>query len=81
MYKKQMTVQKVICLLSVIASVLMFVYALGLMTELYDSLYPAMTLETMAQKMVRSSLGGSSCPTCPLVRRSRNGETRAARSC
>lgn len=52
MYKKQMTVQKVICLLSVIASVLMFVYALGLMTELYDSLYPAMTLETMAQKMV-----------------------------
>ena len=52
MYKKQMTVQKVICLLSVIASVLMFVYALGLMTELYDSLYPAMTLEAMAQKMV-----------------------------
>jgi len=52
MYKKQMTAQRVICLLSVIASAVVFVYALGLMTELYDSLYPAMTLETMAQKMV-----------------------------
>ena len=52
MYKKQMTAQKVICLLSLIAGAVMFVYSLGLMTELYDSLYPAMTLETMAQKMV-----------------------------
>ena len=52
MYKKQMTAQKVICLLSIIASAMMFIYALGLMTDLYDSLYPAMTLETMAQKMV-----------------------------
>ena len=52
MYKKQMTAQKVICLLSIIASAMMFIYALGVMTDLYDSLYPAMTLETMAQKMV-----------------------------
>lgn len=52
MYKKQMTAQKVICLLSIIASALVFVYALGLMTDLYDSLYPAKTIETMAQKMV-----------------------------
>ena len=52
MYKKQMTAQKVICLLSIVASALVFVYALGLMTDLYDTLYPAMTLETMAQKMV-----------------------------
>ncbi len=41
MYKKQMTVQKVICLLSVIASVVMFVYSLGLMTDVYGDLkYP-----------------------------------------
>ena len=40
MYKKQMTAQKVICLLSIIASVVCFVYSLGLMTDLYDSLYP-----------------------------------------
>lgn len=42
MYKKQMTAQKVICLLSMIASVIVFIYALGLMTDLYDSLYPTM---------------------------------------
>ncbi len=42
MYKKQMTIQKVICLLSMIASVVVFVYSLGLMTDLYDSLYPTM---------------------------------------
>lgn len=52
MYKKQMTAQKVICLLSIIASVITFIYALGLMTDLYDSLYPAMTIESMAQKQV-----------------------------
>lgn len=56
MYKKQMTAQKVICLLSIIASAMMFIYALGVMTDLYDSLYPAMTLETMAQKMVHKGL-------------------------
>ncbi|MBR1585734.1 MAG: hypothetical protein IJ662_09360 [Clostridia bacterium] len=42
MYKKQMTIQRVICFLSLIASVLVFLYALGLMTDLYDSLYPMM---------------------------------------
>lgn len=52
MYKKQMTAQKVICLLSIIASVLLFAYALGLMTDLYDSLYSAKTIESMAQKKV-----------------------------
>lgn len=56
MYKKQMTAQKVICLLSIIASVIAFVYALGLMTDLYDSLYPAMTIEAMAQKMVHKDV-------------------------
>lgn len=38
MYKKQMTAQKVICLLSIIASVVMFIYALGLSTDVYDYL-------------------------------------------
>lgn len=42
MYKKQMTAQRVICLLSIIASVIVFLYSLGLMTDLYDSLYPTM---------------------------------------
>ena len=42
MYKKQMTAQKVICLLSIAVSVIVFLYSLGLMTDLYDSLYPTM---------------------------------------
>lgn len=57
MYKKQMTAQKVICLLSIIASVLTFVYALGLMTDLYDSLYPVTDrYATMAQKQIYKDL-------------------------
>ena len=53
MYKKQMTAQKVICLLSIIASVVTFVYALGLMTDLYDSLYPVTDrYVTMAQRQI-----------------------------
>jgi len=42
MYKKQMTAQRVICLLSIFASAVVFLYSLGLMTDLYDSLYPTM---------------------------------------
>lgn len=57
MYKKQMTAQKVICLLSIIASVVCFVYSLGLMTDLYDSLYPVTDrYVTLAQKTVYKNL-------------------------
>ncbi len=42
MYKKQMTVQKVLCLLAVFASALVFLYSLGIMTDLYDTLYSTM---------------------------------------
>lgn len=42
MYKKQMTLQKVVCLISIIASAIVFLYALGIMTDLYDSLYSTM---------------------------------------
>ncbi len=40
MYKKQVVVQKVLCLAMVIASAVIFLYSLGIMTDLYDSLYP-----------------------------------------
>lgn len=43
MYKKQMKLQKILCLLAVFASALVFIYSLGLMTDLYDSLYGTMT--------------------------------------
>lgn len=39
MYKKQMKFQKIICYLVLIASAIVFVYSLGLLTDLYDSLY------------------------------------------
>ncbi len=42
MYKKQMTAQKFLCLAAIIVSVIFFLYTLGIMTDLYDSLYDTM---------------------------------------
>lgn len=39
MYKAQLTVQKIICFAAIAVSALVFLYSLGLMTDLYDSLY------------------------------------------
>lgn len=50
MYKKQMVYQKIVCILALIASVLVFFSSLGLSTDLYDALsrtilYPDYDLE------------------------------------
>ena len=42
MYKKQIKCQKILCILAVIACAITFLYALGLMTDLYDALYSTM---------------------------------------
>lgn len=42
MYKKQIILQKIICFAAIAVSALVFLYALGLMTDLYDSLAPTM---------------------------------------
>ena len=42
MYKKQMTAQKLLCLAAGIVSAIFFLYSLGIMTDLYDSLYDTM---------------------------------------
>ena len=42
MYKRQVRLQKVFCLLALIASALVFVYSLGLATDLYDAFYKTM---------------------------------------
>ncbi len=42
MYKKQLILQKIICFAALAVSALVFLYSLGLMTDLYDSLAPAM---------------------------------------
>ena len=39
MYKKQMLFQRIVCMAVLVASALIFVYSLGLVTDLYDSLY------------------------------------------
>lgn len=39
MYKQQMRLQKLLCLFSLIAGGVVFLYSLGIMTDLYDSLY------------------------------------------
>lgn len=42
MYKKQLKIQKLLCLAAIIMSALVFAYSLGIMTDLYDSLYKTM---------------------------------------
>ena len=42
MYKRQLTFQKIICFFALAACALAFIYALGIMTDLYDSLYYTM---------------------------------------
>ncbi len=39
MYKKQLTFQKFVCFLCIVAVAVAFVYSLGIMTDLYDALY------------------------------------------
>lgn len=40
MYKKQMALQRVLCIVFIIACALVFVYALGFMTDAYDMITP-----------------------------------------
>lgn len=42
MYRKQLTLQKILCFAAIAVSAVVFLYALGLMTDLYDSLYYTM---------------------------------------
>ena len=42
MYKKQLKLQKLICIAAIVAAAIVFVYALGIMTDLYDALYSTM---------------------------------------
>lgn len=42
MYKRQMKLQKLLCFLTIGVSVAIFIYSLGIITDLYDSLYMTM---------------------------------------
>ncbi len=39
MYKKQLTFQKIVCFVTLAVGALFFVYSLGIMTDLFDTLY------------------------------------------
>ena len=47
MYKKQLMVQKIVCLLALVVAVILFLYALGIMTDLYDSLYSTLRIRVV----------------------------------
>ena len=55
MYKTQMKLQKILCLLAVIVAAILFLYALGIMTDLYDTLYT-----TLRIRVVEGEEGGYS---------------------
>ena len=42
MYKKQMRFQKFACLFAIVAAAICFIYSLGIITDIYDSLYSTM---------------------------------------
>lgn len=42
MYKKQLKWQKILCIVAIIVCAINFLYALGIMTDLYDALYSTM---------------------------------------
>ena len=56
MYKKQVKLQKMLCLALLIVSAAIFIYALGFMTDLYDALY---TTIRSAKNLDKSSVTGS----------------------
>lgn len=53
MYKNQLKAQKILCLLAVIVAAILFLYSLGIMTDLYDTLYATLRIR------VEESEGGS----------------------
>ncbi|MCR4597665.1 MAG: hypothetical protein K5678_01375 [Acetatifactor sp.] len=55
MYKKQMVFQKVLCLVTLIAGAVVFLYSLGIMTDLFDSLYSTMRKKDLTQTTVPGS--------------------------
>ena len=55
MYKKQLKIQKIVCLLALVVAVILFLYTLGIMTDLYDSLYS--TLRIRVEEDANSATG------------------------
>ena len=59
MYKQQMKFQKAVCLLVLVASVIVFLYALGIMTDLYDALYTTIGAPDKPDNTRRNPVAGA----------------------
>ena len=59
MYKKQMKFQKIVCLLVLAASVVVFLYSLGIMTDLYDALYTTIGAPDKPDNTRRNPVAGA----------------------
>ena len=55
MYKRQMILQRITCFLLLAAAALVFIYSLGIMTDLYDSLAEVSSAEEFEFKYVEGS--------------------------
>lgn len=56
MYKKQLIFQKIVCMAMLIMSAVIFIYSLGIMTDIFDSLYSAYDPELGTEKVSGSAL-------------------------
>ena len=56
MYKKQMILQRITSFLLLAAAVLVFVYSLGIMTDLYDSLYLISSYKETSRNYVEGAI-------------------------
>ena len=56
MYKKQMLLQKIFSLLTVISGAITFLYSLGIMTDLYDTLFSTMPYSDHTKSDVTGSI-------------------------
>ncbi len=59
MYKKQMKLQKAVCLFALAACVLVFLYSLGIMTDLYDALYTTIGAPDKPDNTRRNPVAGA----------------------
>ena len=56
MYKKQMAIQRILCILAIIACAAVFVYSLGFMTDVYDMIYAFKTKYKANQEEIQQFL-------------------------
>ncbi|MCR5739804.1 MAG: hypothetical protein K6G43_08290 [Lachnospiraceae bacterium] len=57
MYRKQMTLQKIVCFIMLASSVITFAYSLGIMSDLYESFYYSIrSTENPARNPIAGSL-------------------------